>query len=89
MKYRTMDNETLHYDVEIGDIWLAADGGSYGHLVVGFHENGSDVIVRPFTGMGFEDKTQLIDGFKLTYRYHKPETYDNWIKLMIAKEFLK
>ena len=87
MDYKTTDNNTIYYDVEIGDIFLAADGGTYGHLVVGFHENGTDVLVRPFTKTnGLETEVRDIDGFKITYRYYKPETVPAWALTAVGVE---
>lgn len=93
MNYRKLEGGTHYYDVEIGDIFMAADGGSYGYLVMGFHENGTDVIARAFNKKGFEDENRTIDGFKITYRYYKPKWHNeeipNWVKFIVAKECLK
>ena len=58
-------------DIPIGSIWMAADGGTYGYLVVGKDRNREDIIVCPYCLYnGWEMKTYRIDGFKLQYRYN-------------------
>ena len=47
---------------------MAADGGSYGHYVIGRDPKTKDILVRSFTASGWGDEYD-IDWFKLQYRY--------------------
>jgi hypothetical protein len=59
-------------EIPIGSIWMAADGGAYGHYVVGLNLKSGDVLVKPFTSKGWYDSKQTdIDWFKLQYRYYR------------------
>ena len=58
----------------IGKQVPAADGGDYGHLVVGYHEAAGDLLVIPIrwsTGEPLRpgDGPQTLDAFKASYRY--------------------
>jgi hypothetical protein len=67
------ERKWLNFDeIRIGSIWMAADGGGYGHYVVGKHENGRDILVNAFTVRGWEneDFQRGINWWKLQYRYY-------------------
>lgn len=58
----------------IGKQVPAADGGDYGHLVVGFDQEADDLLVIPIrwsTGEPLRsgDGPQRLDAFKASYRY--------------------
>ena len=58
----------------IGKRVPAADGGDYGHLVVGFHAPSNDLEVVPIrwsTGEPLrpDDGPQFLDLYKASYRY--------------------
>jgi hypothetical protein len=55
--------------VPLGSIWMAADGGNYGYLVVGRSKTTFDLIVKPFNSEGWCDGPDTIDYFKMQYRY--------------------
>ena len=70
--------DLLDFDkIPIGSIWLAADGGSYGHKVVGKKDTVKGIIVQPFVlrqgERVFDKETTTIDWFKLQYRYYLEE----------------
>lgn len=76
----------VKYGVEVGQIYLAADGGHYGHRVedVATFAQCDDVVVRAFPGKTvdtFADVTRRINSFKLArVRYYlavKP--YPDWV----------
>ena len=73
----------MSYGIEVGQIYLAADGGEYGHLVtdVTTHARCDDVVVRAFTRQGFDPNERRIDSFKLAIvRYYLVEgDLPNWI----------
>lgn len=73
---------TLHYGVKAGQIYLAADGGAYGHLVVDdktFIEC-DDVLVQPFTADGPYGEPHRIDTFKLAQvRYYLMDAAPEWV----------
>lgn len=58
----------------IGKQVPAADGGDYGHLIVGFHASSNDLLVVPIrwsTGEPLNPSSgpQLIDAWKASHRY--------------------
>ena len=76
-KMRTWRDAT-HADVKPGQVWVAADGGTYGHFVLNIV--GSDAITIPFTKSGgFDGSTSSIDTFKITYRYQLPVIVPGWV----------
>jgi hypothetical protein len=60
-------------EIPIGSIWMAADGGSYGHYVVGkTSKERGDILVNAFTLRGWTDEEQRdINWWKLQYRYYR------------------
>jgi hypothetical protein len=59
-------------EIPMGSIWMAADGGSYGHYVIGRILGTKDVVVKPFDKGGWcDDGPRDIDWFKLQYRYYR------------------
>ena len=74
----------MKYGIQKGDVFIAADGSKYGHLVTDiktFADVG-DVVTTPFTETGM-DKSKAgnrIDAFKLAMvRYYKPESIPDWV----------
>jgi len=67
---KDLDPHTL-----IGKRVPAADGGDYGHLIVGFHASSNDFLVVPIrwsTGEPLNPNNQgplTLDAFKASYRY--------------------
>lgn len=58
-------------NLRTGDILVAADGSKHGCIVVDAARYAStgDVIVRSFTSFGIEENTELLDVFRLLYRF--------------------
>ena len=74
-------NDYKKYEIENGQIWLAADGGHYGHVVIDVKKFATvdDVVVLPFTENGLATNTQRIDAFKLAQvRYYKSNVLPDW-----------
>ena len=74
----------MKYGIQNGDIFIAADGGKYGHLVtdVDSFADVGDVITTPFTATGLttEKEGNRIDAFKLAMvRYYKPDELPEWV----------
>lgn len=74
----------MKYGIQTGDIFVAADGGKYGHLVtdVTSFADVDDVVTTPFTASGLETSKagNRIDVFKLAMvRYYKPDTLPDWV----------
>lgn len=74
----------MTYNIQNGDVFIAADGGKYGHLVTDIttFADVDDVVTTPFTAAGLEsDKAgNRIDAFKLVMvRYYKPDVLPDWI----------
>jgi len=57
-------------EVKIGQIWIGAQGGSWGYEVVGIDANHHDAIVRAFNQNSIDLDLRRIDLFKITYRYN-------------------
>ncbi|MNK09870.1 hypothetical protein D3C87_278540 [compost metagenome] len=57
------------YGVKKGQIYLAADGGKYGHIVIddSTYIDVDDVVVIPFDTTGNFGEPRRIDTFKLAY----------------------
>lgn len=58
--------------ISIGSVWVAADGGSYGHIIVGHNVAIGDVYVAPWRGTTrtlHKSRQFRLDYFKLQYRY--------------------
>lgn len=69
------------YGVEHGQVYVAADNGKYGHLVVDAvtYAHCDDVVVQPFTAKGFDGEPRRIDTFKLArVRYSLVDTLPEW-----------
>jgi len=73
----------MEMDKKIGLIGTevpAADGGDYGHRIVGYNPHSNDFMVIPIcwsTGVPLSDgRIQYLDAFKASYRYdlsrHRP-----------------
>lgn len=68
--------------IEVGQIYIAADGGRYGHLVTDTttHADCDDVVTRPFGVSGWGSDGNLIDGFKLAVvRYSLQTEAPSWM----------
>lgn len=77
------------YGIKKGDIFIAASGGMFGHLVtdVTSFEYCDDIVTIPFTktnGLIMEERGNRIDAFKLAQvRYYKPEVLPGWIPAVV------
>lgn len=79
----------MKYGIEVGQVYIAADGGHYGHLVVDTttYAYRDDVVVLPFTEAGFKDNVVRIDMFKLAQvRYYIPDTLPAWVPEVSANQ---
>ncbi len=61
-------------EIHNGSTWMAADGSSYGLVVVGRDLKTGDVLVRPFGMPDMFKKPTRIDWFKLQYRYEQAQS---------------
>jgi hypothetical protein len=59
------------YTLKVGDIPVAVDGSKYGVIVLDVtkYTKTEDVIVRPFDSHYVEKTTDLMDVFRLIYRF--------------------
>lgn len=67
-----------------GDIFIAADGNKWGHVVTDIttYSSVDDVVTIPFNAerMKLEEVGNRIDFFKLTQvRYYRPEPIPKWV----------
>lgn len=73
-------------DIPIGSVWVAADGGSYGKIVVDKMMKAKDVVVRDFVlkegKKVFQGELRRIDWFKLQYRYYLVEEKSSYEEIM-------
>ena len=72
----------MKYGIEVGQIWIAADGSKGGHLVVDntTYAYCDDVVVYSFTPLGLEAYTRKIDAWKLAcVRYYLPLELPEWV----------
>lgn len=63
----------MKYGIEVGQIYIAADGSKAGHIVtdVTTFAHCDDVVTTPFTAAGVGIPGNRIDAFKLSMvRYH-------------------
>lgn len=75
-------NAIQRYGIEVGQIYVAADGGKWGHLVTDTSTYGhvDDVVTRPFTSNGFDPDGNRIDAFKLAkVRYVLVDEFPDWM----------
>ena len=88
----------MKFGVKKGQVWLAADGGSYGKVVMGPDDPESDVCMcRNFSkGRGFEEQETDFSNFKMTYRYYKTAflEWPSWVHVIMESneeiyEFVK
>lgn len=71
----------MKYDVEVGQVYLAADGSKCGHLVtdVTTYADCDDVVTTSFTPAGFGTPGNRIDAFKLAVvRYYLVPQMPDW-----------
>lgn len=58
------------FEIPLNSYWTAADGGDFGHYVIGFNYEAEDVIVHPTVhGELCNEPPRRLDFFKLQYRY--------------------
>lgn len=74
----------MKYGIQEGDIFIAADGGRYGHMVTDIRTfaNVDDVVTTPFNSHGLENRKagNRIDAYKLAMvRYYKPDVLPDWV----------
>ena len=70
--------------IKVGDIFIAANGGTYGHLItdVTTFSYCDDVVTTPFTHNGLEKEKagNRIDFYKLTQiHYYRPNVLPEWV----------
>lgn len=72
----------MKYGIEVGQIYIAADGSKCGHLVTDTTTFTScdDVVTNPFTPDGFKGDGNRIDAFKLAMvRYSLVDKAPEWM----------
>jgi hypothetical protein len=72
----------MKYGVEVGQIYLAADGRKCGHLVtdVTTYAHCDDVVTTPFLESGWKKSGNRIDAFKLArVRYYLVKNPPFWM----------
>lgn len=72
----------MKYGIEVGQIYIAADGSKYGHLVtdVTTYDYCDDIVTTPFISTGFENPGNRIDAYKLAQvRYYIPDILPDWV----------
>ena len=72
----------MKYNIEVGQIYTAADGSKCGHLVTDIttFADCDDVVTNPFTPDGFKWEGNRIDAFKLAMmRYVLVDTSPEWM----------
>ena len=75
----------MKYNIEVGQIYTAADGSKCGHLVtdVTTFTDCDDVVTNPFTKNGFKGDGNRIDAFKLAMvRYGLVDAAPEWMPLL-------
>jgi len=69
--------------LKVGDILVAADGSKHGCIVLDVtrYATTEDVIVRQFDSHGVEQLTELMDVFRLIYRFTlvEGELIPSWV----------
>lgn len=75
MNGRGSTNWLTQKQIKIGSIWIAANGGNYGHKVVGYAPAG-DLYVQPLVKGKPKGELTTIDFFKLQYRYKPAQMED-------------
>jgi len=71
----------MKYGIEVGQIYIAADGSKCGHIVtdVTTYESCDDVVTVPFTSTGISKDGNRIDAFKLAkVRYYSVNELPEW-----------
>lgn len=78
------------YGVEVGQIYVAADGGKYGHIVTDVDAFAScgDVVTIPFTASGWGENGNRIDAFKLARVRYCLYSKSNMVPLWFKQHFL-
>ena len=75
-------NAIQRYGIEVGQIYIAADGSKCGHLVTDTitYSHVDDVVTMPFTPNGFDPDGYRIDAFKLAMvRYELVDEGPDWM----------
>jgi len=78
----------VKYGVEVGQIWVAADGSKCGHLVTDITTFAycDDVVTCPFRPQGITAYDNRIDVFKLAQvRYYLPEVIPEWVPKVVME----
>ena len=76
----------MKYGIEVGQIWIAADGSKCGHLVIDTESFGycDDIVTRHFTPQYIGSPDNRIDAFKLSQvRYYLPDVLPEWVPEML------
>lgn len=85
----------MNSNIKVGDIFIAADGGKYGHLVIDVDKYSycDDVVTIPFTasdGLEIKERENRIDQYKLKeIRYFLPPSIPSWIPDDVKNYFKK
>jgi len=73
----------MSYGIKNGQIYLAADGGHFGYLVIDTNRYAGvdDVLVLGFTATkGYNSEANRIDAFKLArVSYYLPDVIPDWV----------
>ena len=72
----------MKYDVQAGQIYLAADSSKCGYVVIDVkeHEDVGDALVIGFTSEGFSREARWVDLFKLAMvRYYLTDNLPDWL----------
>jgi hypothetical protein len=72
----------MKYGIQVGQIYVAADGSKCGHVVTDTttFADCDDVVTTPFTASGFKNDGNRIDAFKLAMvRYYVVDDAPQWM----------
>lgn len=72
----------MKYGIEVGQIYIAADGSKCGHIVTDIttYADCNDVVTTPFDVNGFGSPYCRIDAFKLAIvRYYLVDAAPEWM----------
>ena len=76
-------------EIKVGQVYIAADGGKYGHLVtdVTTYTECGDIVTTPFAASGWGEAGNRIDAFKLAMvRYYLAKNLPDWMPDIQSRE---
>lgn len=85
-------SDAERFGIQVGQIYIAADGSKAGHLVtdIASYADCGDVITTPFTGSGWGQPGNRIDAFKLAVvRYNLVDVAPEWMPESVKPESLR